>query len=170
MRFSAIAAVVSLVAMAGGCGNIISVPDQGVIILGCHEPSFCYKTSCACNRSDTVAGGMCDDGCDNNDKQLCPCRLMSQDGTSAVQCQETSQLCVGRGPLCEGAGAYCAPAVNATTPGTCNGVGDPPQNIPVAVFGPEDDGGSTPVLEQHCQFKDDVCCHGAVIVDAGVSD
>ncbi len=178
MRFSAVVAVVSLVAVAGGCGDIIKVPDQGVIILGCHEPSFCYKTNCGCNRQDTVAGGAdpettkaaaCNDGCSNGDDQLCECRLMTEDGTP-VQCQETSQLCVGRGPLCEGAGAYCAAAIAKDTPGTCNGVGDPPQNVPVAVFGPEEDGGSTPVLEQHCQFKDDVCCHGAVIVDAGVSD
>jgi hypothetical protein len=68
--------------------------------------------------------------------------------------------------LCEGANAYCAAAGAG-----CNGVGDPPQNVPMASFGPEDDGGvSTPVLEQHCQFTDDTCCHGATVQDAGASD
>jgi hypothetical protein len=172
MRFSAIAAVVSLVAMAGGCGNVISVPDQGVIILGCHEPSFCYLTNCDCKRGNTGASGSCNNGC-NGDPQQCSCRETAdvQVGTGdmtipvPVQCMETAQACVGRGVLCEGANAYCAATGTA-----CNGVGDPPQSIPVAVFGPEEDGGSIPVLERHCQFADDTCCHGATIVDAGVSD
>jgi hypothetical protein len=178
MRFSAIAAVVCLVALAGGCGNIIAVPDQGVIILGCHDPSFCFRTDCDCRRSSTatsggdMAGAYCNTGC-NGDTQLCECRLSvdvdnGAGGTMSVpvQCEETAQLCVGRGPLCQGANAYCAAAGSA-----CNGVGDPPQSVPVPVFGPEEDGGSIPVLEQHCQFADDTCCHGAIVMqDASVSD
>jgi hypothetical protein len=171
MRLSAVISLVSLVAVAGGCGNIIAVPDQGVIILGCHDPSYCYRTDCDCKRANTGATTnkdnptSCNLGC-NGDDQLCECRLTTDDGVP-VQCQETAQLCVGRGPLCEGANAYCA-----ASGGSCNGVGDPPQSVPVAVSGPEDqDGGAgTPVLEQHCQFADDTCCHGAIIQDAGVSD
>jgi hypothetical protein len=183
MRFSALAAVVSLVAVAGGgCGSVIAVPDQGVVILGCHDPSFCYRTDCDCKRDSvvTATGGdmgsaYCNTGC-NGDDQLCECRLSidvnnGAGGTTSVlvQCEETAQLCVGRGPLCPGANAYCA-ASHGATPGACNGVGDPPQNVPVPVFGPEEDGGSIPVLEQHCQFADDVCCYGASIQDASVSD
>jgi hypothetical protein len=167
-----VAAAVALFAAAGACGSTIAVPDQGVIVLGCRTPSFCYKTDCDCNRASTAGppddvspGGACvvTAVCDDNlppsktdDPGSCYCPATAQpDGGSDVECLEVAQLCVGRGPYCPGPGAHCLSVGNSD----CDADGDPPQLVPVA-------GDAT--LEPHCQFVDDHCCPGEL--DAGVPE
>jgi hypothetical protein len=150
----AVAAVVALVAAIGGCGSTISVPDQGVIVLGCHSPSFCFVSSeqCLCNRG-TGSGGLCVVGCsDPNDPTCaCPVNVPGDMGPPIpVQCVETAQECVGRGPLC----ATTSHCQQAGTTCSMSAVSTPPQQVAINV-----DGG-TPTLESHCQFADDICCPG----------
>ena len=174
-----VAAAVAL--FASGCGSQITVPDQGVVVLGCRTPSFCYKADCDCLRASTagppddnnpggacVVQSVCDDGLPpskTDDPGSCYCpgqapaaTLASTDGGTTqvtVMCQEPSQLCVGRGPYCAGPAAFCL-----QKGGTCEGSeGDPPQLVPVA---------GQAALEPHCQFTDDVCCGSQL--DAGVPE
>jgi hypothetical protein len=161
-----VTATVAIAATGSGCGSSITVPDQGVIVLGCHSPSLCYKDNCSCDRGAAVSGGSCTVGCNESSDQytcVCPASVSDNGAEVNVQCLETSQACTGRGPTCDGPGVYCAADCSS-------GSGDPPQSIPVPVFGTQDDGGSEPILELHCQFTHDVCCHGTIITDAGASD
>ncbi|HEX4460127.1 MAG TPA: hypothetical protein VIA18_19245 [Polyangia bacterium] len=178
------AAVVALFLAAGACGSQITVPDQGVIVLGCRTPSFCYRVDCDCLRASTVGppddnspGGVCviTAVCDDNlppsktdDPGSCYCPAavpVDMAGVPAgadlgppidVQCQEPQMLCVGRGPVCTGGGAHCLPAGSSD----CSADGDPPQLVPV-------DG--QPTLEPRCQYTDDVCCPGTEL-DAGIPE
>ncbi|HEY1586689.1 MAG TPA: hypothetical protein VGH63_13435, partial [Polyangia bacterium] len=52
MRWTlAVAATAALVAAAGACGSVITVPDQGIIVTGCQLPAQCIAADCACSRS-----------------------------------------------------------------------------------------------------------------------
>lgn len=176
------AASIALLVAAGACGSQITVPDQGVIVLGCRTPSFCYRVNCDCNRANTagppddvtllspmscVVTAVCADNLppsktDDPGSCYCPASTpgsdMGADGgtTVDVACQEPSMLCVGRGPLCTGAGAHCL-ALGATD---CSADGDPPQLVPVA---------GQPTLESRCQFADDFCCAGTEL-DMGIPE
>jgi hypothetical protein len=66
-------------------------------------------------------------------------------------CLETPQAFIGRGPVCNGAGARCLPAGASCTQADMAG-SEPPQLVGYS------DGGAT--LEPRCQFTDDVCCPG----------
>lgn len=178
-----VATAAALFAAAGACGSQITVPDQGVVVLGCRTPSFCYKADCDCLRASTagppdddhpggacVVQSVCDDGLppsktDDPGSCYCPANapassatVSSSDGgivNVSVMCQEPTQLCVGRGPYCAGPGAFCL-----GKGGICEGSeGDPPQLVPVP---------GEAALEPHCQFTDDVCCGGQL--DAGVPE
>ena len=148
-----VAAALALVAATGACGSQITVPDQGIIVTGCQQPSQCFRADCDCKRdSVTAAGGSCTVACTfvtPGDPSTCDCLPVTNDGGEAVQtqCIETVQACIGRGVFCGGAGALCKPG---KTP-TCDGTGDAPMLIPT--FG-------MPMLEPHCQFQDDICCPG----------
>lgn len=163
------AAAVALVALVGACGSIIQVPDQGVVVLGCNVPSYCYLANCSCNRADAQPNGNCVTPvvCKNQlDRSTCTCPAaisftvpdVDMQGNFdlappptvvpgvASQCLETAQACVGRGAFCGGTGARCLPAGSS-----CNmSGGDPAQLVATATTGP--------ALEPHCQFRDDVCC------------
>ncbi len=174
-----VAAAVALFLAAGACGSQITVPDQGVIVLGCRTPSFCYTTTCDCLRASTagppdddhpggacVVTAVCDDGLppsktDDPGSCYCPATSPGVDGGDiTVQCEEPSMLCVGRGPVCTGAGAYCLQA--GSTQASCGiDSGDPPQLVPVA---------GQPTLEPRCQFTDDICCAGTEQPDLGVPE
>jgi hypothetical protein len=150
-----------LVAAAGACGSVISVPDQGLIVTGCQIPAQCIRADCGCNRAL--------DGCvvpcvqtDPNDPSTCYCMNIPmptpQDMAAqlAVECIETAQACVGRGPLCGGTGALCQQG------GTVCGSGVtavPPMLVPAV---------GMPAFEPHCQFTDDVCCPGTTATDGGM--
>ena len=149
------AAAALLLAAAGACGSIITVPDQGLIVTGCQIPAQCIRADCGCNRAL--------DGCvvpcqqtDPNDPSTCYCMpVMSGSSTVQTQCIETAQACVGRGPLCMGTGALCLPAGSM-----CGGPGGvPPMLVPAM---------GMPALEPHCQYTDDVCCTGTSPTDGGV--
>lgn len=141
------AAVAALVGAAGACGSQITVPDQGVIVTGCHPPGYCFLTTCDCLRASVTPTGACvvASVCtDPNDPSTCNCPAGSL-------CEESAQACVGRGPACVG---RCLPVGS-----TCSMAGgDPPMLVPTA------DGGAT--LESRCAFVDDVCCPAS---DGGVS-
>ena len=146
-------AAVLLVAAAGACGNIITVPDQGLIVTGCQIPAQCIRNDCGCNRAL--------DGCvvpcqqtDPNDPSTCYCMPV---GAVQTQCIETAQACVGRGPVCAGTGAVCQPV--GTTCGQMGVTQVPPMLVPAM---------GMPALEQRCQYTDDVCCAGATATDGGM--
>ena len=152
MRWTlAVATAAALVAAAGACGSIISVPDQGIIVTGCQMPSQCIASDCTCTRALTNCTTPCMDTT-SGDPSTCFCmsvpRPTPQDMAARVDtfCLETSMACVGRGPLCAGTGALCQAVGTA-----CNGSGDPPQLVPTM---------GMPSLEPHCQYSDDVCCPG----------
>jgi hypothetical protein len=174
--FFARAAALALVAAASACGSIIQVPDQGVVVLGCNVPSYCFidSAACSCNRADAQPKGKCTTPvvCKNEiDLSTCTCpstiKVPIADVDMAgnfdlapppammsvgTQCIEVAQECVGRGVFCGGTGARCLAAGS-----TCSmSGGDPPQLVPT--------GSTGPALEPHCQFTDDVCCPN---VDAG---
>jgi hypothetical protein len=177
------AAAVALFLAAGACGSQITVPDQGVVVVGCRTPSFCYRLDCDCIRANTagppddvtpvskkscVVTPVCDDNLppsmtDDPGSCYCPASAnvtsdMGADGGTGVdvQCLEPQMLCVGKGRVCTGGGAHCLPA-GATD---CSADGDPPQLVPV-------DG--QPTLEPRCQYTDDVCCPGTEL-DAGIPE
>jgi hypothetical protein len=168
MRWSLVAlglaAVSALVASSGACGSQITVPDQGIIVTGCQMPASCFATSCSCTRAATL--GMAIDcvppdglQCTSqSDRSTCNCGPIINDAgvTIQTQCLEPAQACVGQGVICGGAGALCMP-VGSTTCTTSTPGAAPPQLIPTV---------GMPMLEPHCQFKDDVCCPGAL--DGGV--
>jgi hypothetical protein len=186
MRSLSAAAAVALLAVAvGGCGSTIPVPDQGVVVLGCNTPGYCYRADCSCTWADAQPGGACTTKvvCSNpldTSTCLCPLTVATQapadlGGTVglepatvtvpvAVQCLETPQVCVGRGPFCGGVGARCFHTILSdlsVTPTCDQSGGDPPQLIP--------SGGIGPALEPHCAFVDDTCCPGAATVSDGGS-
>ncbi|HXU74536.1 MAG TPA: hypothetical protein VN947_34815 [Polyangia bacterium] len=146
-----------LVAAAGACGSVISVPDQGLIVTGCQIPAQCIRADCGCNRAL--------DGCvvpctqtDPNDPSTCYCMPVASGSTSVqTQCIETAQACVGRGALCGGTGAMCQPV--GTTCGQSGVTAVPPMLVPSV---------GMPAFEPHCQFTDDVCCAGITATDGGV--
>jgi hypothetical protein len=152
-----VAAAVALVVAQGACGSQITVPDQGVIVSGCQQPSQCFLKDCPCTRAalSTLARTTPCTDTDPNDPSTCDCLPLVDDGmlSHETQCLETAMACIGRGVFCGGAGALCKP------PGsTCDGTGDPPMIIPTI---------GLPMLEPHCQFVDDVCCPGSS--DGGVT-
>ena len=53
---AAAAAFVFAVAAVAGCGSIIAVPDQGVVVLGCRSPASCFVSDCSCLRGDVDKG------------------------------------------------------------------------------------------------------------------
>jgi hypothetical protein len=150
-------AVLALVAAAGACGQIITVPDQGIIVTGCQQPAECWRTDCDCKRgtdTDMGARASCTVACQQtnaNDPSTCYCMPVDSVQT---QCIEESLACIGRGPACFGVGALCQQFGT-----TCNGSGTPPMLIPT---------GMMPMLEPHCEFTDDVCCPGQL--DGGTTD
>ncbi len=148
-----LAAAMALVAAAGACGSIIQIPDQGVVVLGCRAPAYCYVAgSCSCTRKDATPGGSCTVPI----VQVNPLDPSTWVCPANAVCLETVQACVGRGPVCDGVGARCLPAgASCRSSG-----GDPPQMVGYS------DGGAT--LEPRCAFTDDVCCPG--LEDGGTSD
>jgi hypothetical protein len=181
----AFAAAVALLVASGACGNIISLPDQGVFVLGCKDPSACYLANCSCKRADAQPGGSCITAgvtvaanpvqCTATDVMqgvpcVCPATINlpvpNSDMTVPVstQCQESAMVCIGRGVFCA-VGSHCVAAGK-----TCSDTGDPPQLVSVGMdVGDAGIPDAGPGLEPHCQYVDDVCCPGAVI-DASVSD
>ena len=170
------AAAVALVAAASACGSIIQVPDQGVVVLGCNVPAYCFIDAayCSCNRADAQPKGKCTTPVvckDEIDLSTCTCPATinipavnaDMSGANpdlgpammavATQCIEVAQECVGRGVFCGGSGARCLAAGSSCS---MSG-GDPPQLVPT--------GSTGPALEPRCQFTDDVCCGSS---DGGV--
>jgi hypothetical protein len=157
-------AAVSLVAAAGACGNTITVPDQGVVVLSCNVPNYCYRADCSCKRADATPGGTCitDTTACNSDNSVCTCMAKvavdDMGGTTPVTCEETAAACVGRGVLCAMNNNCQAATAN------CGGSGVPPQLVPPP------GGSSGPALEPHCPYVDDVCCPGPAVTDGGTTD
>ena len=157
-----VAAACALVAATGACGSQIAVPDQGIIVTGCQQPSECFRADCDCTRANATAAptaGGCTVKCTfltPGDPSTCDCLplVIDPDGGATVEtsCIEPVQACIGRGVFCGGIGALCKPAGSTT----CDGTGDAPMLIPT--FG-------MPALEPHCQFVDDICC---VVSDGGM--
>lgn len=171
--FLALVAAVSLVAAAGACGSVITVPDQGVVVLTCAVPNYCYRTDCACTRgaADPNSGNCVVpvDHC-TDDKITCTCPEFAKNDMGAdikvgdmglgiaVSCMETAAVCIGRGMFCPMT-SNCQPVGSS-----CNQNGVPPQLVSGT------SGASGPALEPHCPYVDDVCCPGAAVVDAGATD
>jgi hypothetical protein len=156
--FVGFAATAALVAAVGACGSQITVPDQGVVVVGCQKPNACFRSDCDCTRAAvTTPACVSPTTCsDMNDPSTCHCQPIDPGNEMAIittQCLETAQACVGRGVFCGGGGARCL----AKGSSCASSGGDPPMLIAT----------SGPSLEPHCQFTDDVCCGGS---DAGVSD
>jgi len=149
--FHRLAAVAALVAAAGGCGQSITVPDQGVVVPGCEMPNACFRTNCPCNLG--VDMGLQTD-CIVEATACAPGTDMFCNGCpEGYQCLEVAQACVGRGPFCGGVGALCMPQGSSCAPLDLS-IGTPPMMVQTGAG-----------LEPHCQFADDVCCPGT---DAGV--
>jgi hypothetical protein len=164
----------ALIVAAGACGNIITVPDQGLIVTGCQLPAQCWKATCDCNRGKPDTTGdhpsqnplldLCTTPCQLDPFQPgdCECNLTLPTPVNdmltsePLQCIEVSQACIGRGVFCGGVGAKCVQVGS-----TCDGGGDPPMLIPTV---------GMPGFEPHCQFADDVCCPGTTPTDGGVPD
>ena len=74
MRWTlAVAAAALLVAATGACGDIITVPDQGIIVTGCQMPAQCWRADCACTGATLSS---CVEPCqqtDPNDPSTCYC-------------------------------------------------------------------------------------------------
>jgi hypothetical protein len=161
----ALCAAAALVAVTGGCGSTITVPDQGIIVTGCQMPAACYRANCECTRASVLGSGTGTPSCvapsvcsDPNNPSTCNCQPITVGDmgvTVATQCLEPAQTCVGRGVFCGGVGAVCLPA--GTSCAMSSSAGTPPQLIPTV---------GMPMLEPHCQFTDDVCCPGS---DGGVT-
>jgi hypothetical protein len=158
----AIAAVCALVVATGGCGETITVPDQGIIVTGCQQPAQCFVQICSCKRADIEAGActVATTCSDETDRSTCNCPTsIASDGGATFDsvCIEQAQACVGRGVVCAGAGARCK---RFDTP-ACDGTGDLPELVPSTMM--------IPMLEPHCAYVDDVCCPGTAITDGGPS-
>jgi hypothetical protein len=170
----ALVAAVSLVAAAGACGSVITVPDQGVVVLTCAVPNYCYRSDCACTRGAAdPSSGNCVVPVDHctSDKITCTCPEFAKNDMGAnitvgdmsipVSCMETAAVCIGRGTFCPMT-SNCQPFNSSS----CNGMLGmvPPQLVSGT------NGASGPALEPHCPYVDDVCCPGAAVVDAGATD
>jgi hypothetical protein len=124
--------------------------DFGLVLPGCRAPSQCWKTSeCACtfaSVNDPNAPDSCL-VCDPNNAPdgVCTCE---SDGGPEVACFERAQVCVGRGPLCNG---LCVRGTsNCMDPNA-----EPPEEVAIGDGGNGDGG---PGAERHCPYIDDICC------------
>jgi hypothetical protein len=182
------AAAAGLIIASGACGSIITIPDQGVVVLGCAPPGACYVLDdCSCKRADAQPGGACTvpailpgggGQCPSSGGSgtcLCPATvhgIVPSDLGGVTDLAGVTDMAGTPGPVavqcletaqaCQGRGMFCggtgARCLAAGTACSTSG-GDPPQLVPSTGVGP--------ALEPHCQFVDDVCCPG---VDGGVSD
>jgi hypothetical protein len=131
------------------CGASTTVPDAAATAAqGCRFPRACFATACACTfgpDGTTLAEcKRCDPVTTGAD---CVCANFSDADAGDVECLEQEQVCVGRGPACEG--GFCVRVGM-----TCDDAdaGDEPQTVA------DDDTDAGPSLAAHCPFTDDVCC------------
>jgi hypothetical protein len=185
---STLVAATALFGIAG-CGNIITIPDQGVVVIGCMSPSYCFLANCDCYRKN-AQGGACTTSqvFTQADGTTIPC-AQSPDPSECVCPAKTSYTLQDLGPPPDLAGRdmkpAAAPVVQVATqclevaqacvgrgvvcPGSgarclpsgsmCTSSGGDPPELVPT-------GATGPALEPHCQFVDDVCCPGAL--DGGV--
>jgi hypothetical protein len=139
-----------------GCDTTVTTPDFGTVETGiCRPPSACYvATACACTGGSVADCLQCDP---TGNAAGCDC---SQFTGSA--CVEAAQVCVGRGPVCDGR------CVRPTDMGDrCADPGGVPPQV-VVVASSDVDAGVT--QQRRCPFVDDVCCPTASTPrDAGAS-
>jgi hypothetical protein len=125
------------------CAPTVTTTDAAIqaAMVTCRYPRSCYRVPCSCAFADV--SGACNVGSDQDCDSL---DLGVPDG-GAFQCLETTEVCIGKGPVCQGVHANCVRAGSS-----CITPGDPPELIPVA----DPDAGPTEV--PRCPYVDDICC------------